>query len=236
MITLYHVYRLFREAVMAYPITELKCNYPQTFALLQDYTTLNIANLGKTIQDYKDGVFYSRAWNATNQSASTITWQYPLVGIQHYNFEAINMQHKNGIVHHNLTVGVYDLKEEVSGGKNKCADRPIAKIETDTEKILFGVLEYIRLIEKATINGGDPNYYSKKYLDYRISEGDTVKTLAHMFIFPSGEPWYGVRAETGIEKVYGTELRIKVAVHPCNELEYNFNIVEPLIAIADCCK
>ena len=233
-------YKLLREATMAHPIKDVKCQFPQAFAVIGHYSDMNTANLGKTIWDYKNEYFFIRKWKATNYNAASLSWDYPLVAVQHYNFNAVNISTINVNISHNVTLGVYDiLREPCNTGLDCqiCSSRPQHKIETDTEKILFQIIDYIRTIKLASINGGEEQYYSHRYLDHKISENVPVKIInQNIQLFDNREPFFGLRADTSIEKVYGTEIRLTINITNCTENNYNFEDTEPLIALETCCK
>lgn len=237
MISLDTTYKLLREAFMALPPTELKCNYPQSFAVISHYSDLNAANLGKTIHDHRENYFWSRAWDAKNNNPSELTFNYPLAAVQHYNFESYSVR-KNSKICHNLTLGVYDVIEPscVPGTPdcNPCKNRNFHQIETDTEAILFRALRYLKDIQKASIDGVE-GYYAKPYLDYLKTTMCHVNIITPKIQFiDDSEPFYGVRADTGIDMVVGTEVRIKVCTNVCYDDKYNFEKVAPVTQVGCC--
>jgi len=239
MISLDTTYKLLREAFMALPPKDLKCQYPQSFAVISHYSDLNAPNLGKTVHDLRENYFWSRAWDAKNNNPKEITFAYPLGAVQHFNFEAFYMGRKNSKVCHNLTLGVYDVIQPpcVPGTPdcNPCKSRNFHQIETDTEAILFKALSYLKVIQKATIDGGPEGYYAKPYLDYLKTTDAVVNILVPKVQFiDDSEPFYGVRADTGIDTTVGTEVRIKLCTNVCFDDEYNFDNVEPITQIGCC--
>lgn len=239
MISLDTTYRLLREAFMAIPPTELKCKYPQSFAVISHYSDLNASNLGKTIHDHRENYFWSRAWDAKNNNPNDITFNYPLAAVQHYNFESFYIGRKNSKVCHNLTLGVYDVIQPpcAPGTPNcdQCKNRNFHQIETDTENILFRALSYLKVIQKATIDDGPEMYYAKPYLDYVKTTNCMVNILMPKIQFiDDSEPFYGVRADTGVDSVVGTEIRIKVCTNTCFDNDYNFEKITPTTQIGCC--
>lgn len=239
MITLDFYYKLLREATVSHPKSTVNCLFPQTFAVINHIGDLNLPNLGKTVNDHKEGYFYSRAWKASNYNANNIVWAYPLVAVQNYSFEVHEFLGRP-IVYQNLTLGVYDVLESpCSSGLDcqRCKSRSVNKIETDTEYILFNILKYVKNIEYAVVRG-ERGLYSSYFLDYLETTVDSKPTgrVKHSPIYKTSEAFYGVRVDTTVDKIFGTEISLKVATGFCETTDFDFVDTIPLRGLTECCK
>ena len=239
MITLDVVYKLIREAVMAHPKREWRCKAPQSYAILQHISDLDTPNIRKTLHDLREGYVYSAAWAARGYTPNDVIFDYPIVGVSHYNGTVVDVFKKNMKVCPNITIGVYDVLQEPCVGEdcNECSQRNFHQIETDTEAILWNIVSYLGHIVKAEINGAEAQYYSKYYIEYMESQGAVINCLvAKVPMFQIDESdGYFIRADTGIDKILGTELKIKVCMPICTEEDFNFSQVDCSKQITSCC-
>lgn len=74
-------YALLKQFVMDYPNGE-KHERINSFAVLDNYQDLNSPNLTYSGKDGLKSTFFSRSWNSKGNTASTLTFEYPLLAIR----------------------------------------------------------------------------------------------------------------------------------------------------------
>ena len=224
-------YQLLAEATMIQPEKDLICKTPQTFAVINDFSDLNTPNLGKTYEDVRNGFFYSREWIAKGESDDNISWAYPLVCIEFFNLKP---SVQNNYAVYSFTLRALD-KERDFCSDDKCSRRNQHQIESDTTKIVFNVISYLSTVQKAVVNDTPENYYSKYYLEWlRTQPEQTIKITVPKVILFVNDEWYGVRSDTTIDKVYGTDIRVSVRLDFCPDKDFNYNKLDPK-NVVPCC-
>lgn len=235
--TLDRFYQLLVEATVFYPKSVGVCQIPKTCGVIQHLSDMNLPNLGKTFDDYDKGFFYSERWRSAALNPNNIIWDFPLVAANYFSGTISGFNTGNSQVRNNVTVGVYDIVRDPSKTPTGtvCNQRLAHEVESDCEKALIQILNYVDTAIFAELNGV-PNYYAEPYLQYRKANGATVKVISRpKIISSSGSPFYITHPDTGIEYTYGAEVRVDVLTNFCPSNDLDMKGREELVKITSCC-
>lgn len=212
------------EAVRYYPCPNTKCNYPETFAVLEDNTNLDSSNLTKRFVDFDKGFFFSRAWEARNRDPNQVTFDYPVVGAKYYASTLNSIKAKTIQVKDNVTLGCYDVLQN-NCKPDCCGERAKHEIERECLETLINVISYLNNVVVAEIDGSI-NYYNTWWLEKFAQEGGEYKKLQPAQLFVNQDNIYTYKAETGIDHIYGMEIRLDLRTQICADSDYICGTVE----------
>jgi len=230
MIFLEDFFMALNQFVRFHEATQFRCQRPQTFAVLDEFSDLDTDNLNKTIRDKNKPFFYSREWDKNNYNKSNISFNRPILAtfVKDGSIKGL-FSNKQQIVSHRVEIAYLDqyyreCAKEPTG--DECKDRTRNEIFADTHKVLLDLGKFLSEIKYYTEGGKKFGLYHPSIIE-AIGKGtavqeDTAKTREWVRVLTSGsnqevnvERWDG-----GIRDLYGHFLTVTLPFRYCNKYEY----------------
>lgn len=127
-----------------------ECQSLNSFAVIEEASELNSANMGKTLSEAKEEVyFYSRYWAASDQLGD-IFWAFPVLVVERISAPSvINPVSKNRQrISTDLRLTVLDQLKDPASNSGACAGRGREAIYSDTKTLLFTLLQKLRELDR----------------------------------------------------------------------------------------
>ena len=228
-ITLHAYYLLINEFVKFYPPQTLVCDWPQTFAVLDEKTDINTPNLAKTILDVNKPFFFSRKWASANYNPSNLEYDYPLIATFEPNFSILNPFKGNSERCYELELMFVDKyhKNCIDKG-SKCGNgciRTRSEIYADTEKLMNDFFRYMQDI--VLVQG--KLFMHKKIAEELYPANEIDLSFSRRFIIELdklNESLNAYRYDGGVDDLYGTIVNIKLPVSFCPSLPFEPHFIE----------
>jgi hypothetical protein len=224
-LTINSLYQLLRDCTEFYPANALQCKQLQTFRVLQLERGEELAtdNKGAIYADRDTVYFYSRAWNRAKQNPNKIVADFPILTAFELNSDAPKGVFSNGAkVCYSIEVAVLDVyKEDCQTKPNVCKNRSINQIFAETERILFGVMDYLSKCYLVSINGSDcPVLMSMYQIQAGVTDG-SVSTYNIVYdignrLANENKSTRFTHVEMPTQRLYGTKTRLTFCVNNCN--------------------
>lgn len=225
MIYLEDFYLMAFDYVKNYPKTDYKEMRPQTFAVLDEFSDLNVDSLNKTVSDRNLPYLFSRSWNKNEHNSSGVTHDLPMlvfflkntmvgslvqVGTKHtHTLEVVFLEHYN--------------KECADNKKgNPYNQRVRNEIYKSSKYHLLNFFSYVSQVKY--YKSSDDSIRSGLYHPSHADEIDALVMDQEMTTrfgrcLDSDNlltPWDG-----GIRDLHGTVVEIKITLPECRGFEYN---------------
>lgn len=233
------IYRLLNEAVRYYPETTPAYMRPDTFAVVEEWSDVNSANLLKTVADKDKPFFFSRKWAQLNYRASAVTYDFPAVLT--YDTQTVT----NNLFSTTTTKRVYTLDLLVVDKWDdmcKKLNRTRNDLFLDTESILDHILNYFSNVIYAVVDGGEDGYYHTGWLQQAVTDGEITsyqetnyktKQLKQNFVrnneSTTMERWAGA-----MQDLYGVRFTFNIDATICLEGDFDFSILDYDLKIDSC--
>jgi hypothetical protein len=242
-ITLETYYSILLDAVRRYPATVgYDCKQPQTFRVLQlDHAAeLQTPAMGATLSDKDTPYFYSRAWERKKFTPNNIVADYPVLTAFELSSElGRGVKEKNIDEYCFLGISVLDsLQNNCDGKHGKCENRTINHIFRDTKIILLNAINYLSGCVIARV-GDVEGIYNIQILKRLVDSGeiepfDVIDDIGGIFQSDNKEA-RTTHVEIGAINKYGTQIRVKVRVKWCLDVEFGgVNCVDPINQFQGC--
>lgn len=229
--TLYDITTILRNIVKGMPKDlESTCDRLNTFAWLFAMSDLNATNAEVTYKKYRNGEFYVRNYEKTNQKGDLIT-QYPVLAVDNVTATITNLLAPSFKIY-NFDFSVWDLyvPAGTKEGCTRCEDRTRKQVEIDTENMLEYVLK--ELVDFILISNGTNEYWvtSTWFSSVLNTCFDPREYYQVCAISPYLQSPVNITREWGgQDNLVGAtaRLRIKIARSCTNDIEVDYCDVEP---------
>lgn len=230
-------YKLCCDFVRYYPQDNLSCKRLQTFAVIEEYLDLSDVNLGKTVFDKNKPFFYSRAWEKSKYSNSSLTCDFPV-------FCIIDRSATIATPFSSTTHRVYSLelafidKYDRSCLDNvncpECSKRTRNEIYLQTEDFMMHFFAYFRnlvvLTDDTVIN---KEVYLFNPSAYTIDDLKTAKFYRDHA--DNNKLLNFTRWDGGLPDLYGTIITINIKVSNCADYIWDANNKQFVKGYEGCC-
>lgn len=224
------IYTALRDSVRFYPAQELPCLRPQTWRVIQQSPSAEIAtqNLGATVCDKGKPYFWSRLWHEKQYSPNGIVWAFPLLYCFERDGAIIDPLSDRPKFVYNLEIGVLDvLKDEPDARKCVgCNSRIINEVYQDTHVILQSCLEYLKNTSLYSIDGGPDAWANSDFIDQGVvAQRFTAVRKAGSILIDSQKLSREAQffRPPGMGNIYGTIMNLSVVASGCKTTTWNFN-------------
>lgn len=221
-------YTILRDAAKYYPSGN-RWNTIQAFRVLEHEAAMDIVNenMGAGPCDIDTPYFYSKPWEEAGRDMNRITGAFPLLTA----FEQSGNLGKffGGVGDYSPVLGitVWDKYEQDKGGKcDNGTNRSINQIWRDTMEMLLTVLDYLKGVKYATIDGDKTGWHNESFLQELQGRGiigtySTEKPLANRMI-PDNPNIQVFRELMNSHNIAGTSIKITLPGSLCDRPQYSF--------------
>ena len=242
-LTIENFYWLCYQFVMYYSKQQTICQRPQTFAVLQDITDIQLENLGKTVLDTGKIYFFSRKWAKNNFSPSALSWDYPGMFIIDNPGTLVNPLKKQSDKCYNMEILFIDrYREDCLDKKRKCgscAKRTPNEIYKQTEAFMEAFFDYLSNVVYLKDSAQGTGFINKEVAEALGIGGtvDVLKTKCFIKYFCKNNEtltftkWGGKKSKT-----YGTFFNLKFCLRDCKKEKFEPQIRDYKIGLdINCC-
>lgn len=239
-ITLEHFYALLRESVRQSVRNDLPCLQLQSFRVLAESfgSEIGIDTLGATPCDKDRPYFWSRKWDALNNKADKITFDWPLLYVFETSGVRTNPFGARDKVNATLEIGVLDIVQDdcAKGRCSGCPGRTSHEIYRDTQGLLSGAMRYVGGAVWASVDGGSAGLYNEATLreaygaaGYEIVNhwGSTLENTAKNIA--------QFRVDYPAKRILGTAITVTLPFIDCTPADQAYLLPIPASENAQCC-
>ena len=212
-------YKLLQMFVATSPTRSTREERMQTFAVLQEWATIDTPNLQKVWADKGKDYFFSRRWHNKANTPSDISFDYPALFAFETSFDFSNMfKIKSSRIYRYELVVLDKLPQD-----KKSKVRVTNDLYLEAENWLMLLLQYLEGVALY-----DEGWYNEKIAEAMglTNRNERATTQFRTMLKDQNPEMLAQRWRGGLQDTYGTLLNMRIEVIDCEPLEYDIELLK----------